>query len=120
MKSVDTPAIDWYDSKQNNQEIDEVNNCPNIKMPPPREDIERGRRPYDVPLRAEATVDLDFERTFYDRQQAFVGLGLAMNALGNVFKLKHKYISASWALQRAGVRFEIISDEEFVPQTNTH
>lgn len=109
-----------YDSKQNNQlEKDDMSNyCPSIQMPADRR--ESARRPYDVPVREASTIDINFQRTAQDRVDAFVAIGRSMNILGKTFQLKQKYSYASWALERATIKYEIVEDETSVSQLITH
>lgn len=79
------------------------NPCPNIAMPPARKDSVL--RPYDVPVRPESVVDLDFKRT---REQKIIGLiniARSFNVLGKPYILKKCFAYAKNSLNKAGVRF---------------
>lgn len=98
------------------------NLCPNIKMPPARkEGSSLIRHASHAPAsRPEDFIDTDFKLTFYKRVQAFVAIGRALNILGHTFKLKEKYITAAWILDREKIRYEIVADETSQPKVITH
>lgn len=96
-----------------------MNPCPKIAMPEAREE-KRVSRPYDLPPRPESIIDLDFKRTSNDRINAFIGLGLAKNALGQTLMLKQKFSFACPALYHAKVRFELVDDETSTYHTKSH
>ena len=77
--------------------------CPNIAMPPARKDS--NLRPYDIPVRPESVVDLEFKR---NREQKIIGLiniARSFNVLGKPYILKKCFAYARTALKDAGVRF---------------
>lgn len=79
------------------------NYCPSIPMPEARK--ESALRPYDVPVREESIIDLNFKRTRNEKIVGLVGLARSYNALGKTFVLKKELIFAKNALMQAGVKF---------------
>lgn len=92
-------------------EIDIMSNyCPSIPMPEARK--ESARRPYDLPVRQESIVDLDFKRTREQKIAGIVGLAISYNALGKTFVLNKNLMFAKSALEAAKARFVI--DEPYL------
>lgn len=86
------------------------NYCPSIKMPEARKDS--ALRPYDIPVREESIIDLDFKRTREQKIAGLVGIATSYNALGKTFVLKKNMMFAKKALEAAKVRF--IVDEPHI------
>lgn len=85
-------------------EIDIMSNyCPSIAMPEARK--ESALRPYDLPVRQESIIDLNFKRTREQKIAGLVGLAASYNALGKTFILKQEMIYAKNALMAARARF---------------
>ncbi len=94
--------------------------CPSIKMPEARKESSR-KRPYDVPVRPESIIDLNYEKTFFNKVQAFIAIGRSMNALGHTLKLKEKYMTASYYLDKASIKYVIVEDEtSYIQADVTH
>lgn len=95
------------------------NYCPSIAMPEARKDAEV-RRPYDLPVRPESIVDLNFKRTKAEKITGLVALAQMSNTLGKAFIVKKEYEFAMDALIEARVRFFHEDDKTLLTKERTH
>lgn len=95
------------------------NYCPSIAMPKPRKDVEM-KRPYDVPVRPESIVNLDFKRTRAQKITGLVALAQMTNTLGKAFIVKREYEYAMDALMAAKVRFFHEDDQTLLIKQIAH
>ena len=101
-----------YTSKHNNKHmrLTMSNYCPSIAMPEDRKDAEV-KRPYDVPVRPESVIDLNFKRTCSEKVVGLVAMARMSNSLGKTFILKRQYKYALEALISSKVSF-VLEEEE--------
>lgn len=76
--------------------------------------------PSHVQPRSESIIDLSFKASRQSKIKALIGLGIAMNLLGKTFKIKQEYIYCTHYLQKEGIKFEVVFEEELPVEASMH
>lgn len=82
------------------------NYCSHIPMPPANPYWEL--RPYDIPIRSDSIIDLNYRRSRQEKINAILGLARCAYLLGQKYKLNFKHSFAAAVLRDYGLPFEIV------------